>query len=194
MMTTRSQVCETSGRMCVLRMIVWLPASSRMSCAGFDDLLGIETRRRLVEDQHFRIVNDRLREADALPVAFRELPAVTVRHVVDAGLFITSSTRAALRSLEATTLSFATNVQVFPHRHFRVERRRFRQVAGAALGFDRLIEHVVTGDDGLALGGRHVAGQDAHRRGLAGAVRAEEAENFASLDLEFTSSTAVTRP
>ena len=31
MMTTRWQVCETSGRMCVLRMIVWSPASSLIS-------------------------------------------------------------------------------------------------------------------------------------------------------------------
>ena len=31
MMTTRSQVCDTSGRMCVLRTIVCVPASSLMS-------------------------------------------------------------------------------------------------------------------------------------------------------------------
>ena len=34
------------------------------------------------------------------------------------------------------------------------------------------------------LGRRHVAGQDAHRRRLAGAVRAEEAEDLAALDAE----------
>src|SRR5438874_8330049 len=32
MMTTRSHVCDTSGRMCVLRIIVCVPASSLMSC------------------------------------------------------------------------------------------------------------------------------------------------------------------
>ncbi len=32
MMTTRWQVWLTSGRMCVLRMMVWSPASSLMSC------------------------------------------------------------------------------------------------------------------------------------------------------------------
>ena len=38
---------------------------------------------RLVEDQHFGVVDERLRQADALPVALRELAAVAVRHVGD---------------------------------------------------------------------------------------------------------------
>ena len=71
--------------------------------------------------------------------------------------------------------------QVLAHGHVRIERRRFRQVAGAPLGFERLLEHVEAGDGGLALGGRHVAGDDAHRGGLAGAVGAEKSEDFARL-------------
>ena len=41
--------------------------------ACFVDLLGIESCGRLVEDQHIGIVNDRLRQPDALAIAFREL-------------------------------------------------------------------------------------------------------------------------
>ena len=37
--------------------------------ADFDDLLGIETDRRLVEDQHVRLVDQGLGQTDALPVA-----------------------------------------------------------------------------------------------------------------------------
>ena len=41
--------------------------------AGLDDLLGVEARRRLVQDQHVRVVEDGLGEADALAVALGEL-------------------------------------------------------------------------------------------------------------------------
>ena len=74
--------------------------------------------------------------------------------------------------------------QVVADGHVGIERRRFRQITGAPLGLDRLIEDVESGDDRLALGGRHVAGEDAHRRRLAGAVGAEKAENFAAFDAE----------
>ena len=100
---------------------------------------------------------------------------VALHHVLDA-------LRAARPT--ATPLIFATKSRYSATRHVGIERRRFRQVAGAPLGFDRLIEDVEPGDDRLALGRRHVAGQDAHRRRLAGAVRPEEAEDLAALDAE----------
>jgi hypothetical protein len=57
---------------------------------------------------------------------------------------------------------------------------------------DRLVEDVEPGDNGVAFRGRHVAGQDPHRRRLAGAVRSEEAEDLAALDArKLTSFTAV---
>ena len=75
-------------------------------------------------------------------------------------------------------------VEIFPDGHVGIEGRRFRQVAGAPLRFNRLVEDVEAGDNGLALGGRHVAGEDPHRRRLAGAVLSQEPENFAAFDAE----------
>jgi hypothetical protein len=49
--------------------------------ASLVDLLGVEPRRRFVEDQHFGVVDERLREADALAIALRELSARAVGHV-----------------------------------------------------------------------------------------------------------------
>ena len=43
-------------------------------------------------------------------------------------------------------------------------------------------EDVVARDDDFAVGGRHVAGDHAHRAGLACAVRTEEPENLAFFD------------
>ena len=90
--------------------------------------------------------------------------------------------RAALAG--GTPLMLATKSRYSDDRHVRIERRRLRQIAGAALGFDRLVEDVEARDDRLAFRGRHVAGQNAHGRRLARAVWAEEAENLASLDTE----------
>ena len=62
--------------------------------AGFALLLGIEAGGGLVEDQHRRVVDDRLGDADALAVAFRKLAddgvpdarrgRVRSQHLVDA--------------------------------------------------------------------------------------------------------------
>ena len=153
--------------------------------ARFDDLLRVEAGGRLVENQNFRIVKNRLREPDALPVTLRELPAVTIRHVVDAsashGVFDAASSFARGHPLD---LDPRDELKVLAHRHLRVERRRLREVSGPALGFDRLLEDVESGDDRLALSRRHVAGQDAHGRRLAGAVWSEEPEDLSALDAE----------
>ena len=81
MMITPSHTIDTSGRMWVERITVWAPASDLMSCADADDLLGIEADRRLVEDQHLGIGDERLGEAHALPVALRQPPDQPLAHV-----------------------------------------------------------------------------------------------------------------
>ena len=49
--------------------MVCVPASSLIELPRFDDLLRVQARSRLVENQDFGIVKDRLRESDTLPVA-----------------------------------------------------------------------------------------------------------------------------
>jgi hypothetical protein len=144
-----------------------------------DDLLRVEARRRLVEDEHLGIVQQRLRQTDPLPVALRELAAVASGHVGDPrALHDRPDARDAITARDA--LDARAERQVVGDGHLRVQRRRLRQVSGAALGLDGLLEHVVAGHDALALGGRHVAGQHAHRGGLAGAVRPQKPEDLAA--------------
>ena len=148
-----------------------------------DNLFGIEAGGGLVEDEHIGVVNERLREADALPVAFRQLRALSIGHVGDARAF--HHGLHALFALGDRDIFYLRDErQVFDDAHVRIERRRFGKIPGAALRLDRLIEHVEARDDGFAVRGRHIARQNPHRRRLAGAVRAEEAENLAALDSE----------
>ena len=147
--------------------------------AGLDDLLRIEAGGRLVEHEHFGLVNQRLCQSDALPVALRELAAVAVRHVSDPG-FLHHGVDAIV-DVGAHALDLRDEPQVIAHGHVGIEGRGLREISGPALGFERMIEDVVAGDRGLALSGRHVAGDDPHGGGLAGAVWAQEPENLARI-------------
>jgi hypothetical protein len=68
--------------------------------------------------------------------------------------------------------------------HVGVEGHGLGQVADRSLDVVGLVEDVEAGHPGLARRGRQVAGQNAHRRRLAGPVRAEQPPDVAGLDLE----------
>ena len=84
MMTTRWQVCDDLRKDVRAQHDRVVAGEAANQIARLDDLLRVEAGGRLVEDQHVRVVDDRLRQADALPVALRELAAVPVGHVGDA--------------------------------------------------------------------------------------------------------------
>ena len=65
-----------------------------------------------------------------------------------------------------------------------IEVGTLRHHADEALGGDLFLPDVVGADPGLAGGGADARGEDAHRGGLAGAVGAQQAEDFASADFE----------
>ena len=73
----------------------------------------------------------------------------------------------------------AVEVEVVPHRQRAVERVRLGHHADEALGQRRVGHHVDAADEGPPAGGDHPGGEHAGGRGLAGAVRAEQAEDLA---------------
>jgi len=79
---------------------------------------------------------------------------------------------------------FCHELEKRPRRHLGICRRPFGQVADATLGGSRLRLDVVAADGDAAGGCVEEARDDAHRRRLAGAVRAEESEHLARLHLE----------
>ncbi len=160
-----------------------LPAQRFDQVPDLDDLLRIQPDRRLVENQDRRVVKDRLREADALLEPFRQVPddprgdlrqAAALHRPVD------------LRShLPGRHLPDpGDEVEVGAHRHLAVERRRLGQVADPSLHLHRAVEDVVPPHPRRAGVGRHVAGENPHRRRLAGAVRPEESEDLPLVHFE----------
>jgi hypothetical protein len=75
----------------------------------------------------------------------------------------------------------------FVHAHLGVERDVFRHVADAFAHLDRISDDIVTGDADAAVGRRQVAGEDFHRRALAGAVGPEKADDLALVHMEVDS-------
>ena len=151
--------------------------------ANLVNLARVETDRRLVEHQHRRIVNQRLRQADALSIALGELAANSMRHVGEAANLEHVLERGFdLRARDVAQLR--DEAQIGLDAHVGIERRIFRQVADLAARLERLRENIESVDQHGARGRRHIAGDDAHRGGLAGAVGAEKAEDRTALGLE----------
>ena len=87
MITMREHVAATSGRMCVLRMTVCSPPSDLIRLRVSMICLRVEAAGRLVQDQHRRIAEQRLGQADALSQALGQLADLIAGAMRDARLF-----------------------------------------------------------------------------------------------------------
>ena len=146
-------------------------------------LIRIESVGGFVENQHLRIVNQRLRQADAAPETLRQGLDDLVDHRAQAQP-VDDDVAALAPQLTAQPAHVGDEVQKFADGHLTVARRPFRQIAHASLRRDRSALDVVPADRHLTLGGRNEAGDHPHGRGLAGAVGAQEAEHLSRRDAE----------
>ena len=80
MMIARVQAASTSSRMWVEKTIALFLPELADEVAHLVLLVRVEAVGRLVHDQHFRVVDQRLREAGAVPVALRERVDRLVQH------------------------------------------------------------------------------------------------------------------
>ena len=143
----------------------------------------IEAARRLVEDQHRRIVDQRLGHAQPLLHAARQAVDIVValvpqveqlQHVVDDLLPL------ALADL----VGHREEIEKLPDLHAVIHAEIVGHVAHALPHRHRVLRHAVAVDDSLAAAGLQQRGQKADRRALARAVGADEAEHLARADLE----------
>ena len=159
------------------------PGQTLDEIPGLEDLLGIEAAGRFVEDQYFRVVDDRLREADTLAVALGELAdqlRPDVLYKAARGRFF-----AALQYFFlGDPFDASHKLQVLANFHVGVQGRRFRQVADPLLDFKRLLDDIKTGDARRAFRGGHKAGEHAHRGGFSRAVRPEKTDDLPLLNRE----------
>jgi hypothetical protein len=117
--------------------------------------------RRLIEDEHIRVMDDALGKAGAVAVALGErvhaliahpMQEAEVQHAVDGLRFGRPGDAAHL----------GTEAEEAGHGHVRVERGIFRQIADAALRLLRVFEHVDAADFDAAGGRAEIARDHAH--------------------------------
>ena len=147
------------------------------------DLLGVETNRGLIENKHRRVVEQSLRQADALFVPFRQLRNNAFPDVGDADA-VHHAFHFAVELVLRYAFDLCDEAQVSRYAHFHVQRRIFRQVADPPPDIDGIFEHIESIHADGAVGCGHESGDDSHRGGFTGAVRTEESENLAFLNLE----------
>ena len=103
-------------------------------------------------------MQDGLGQTYALPVALGKLADFFVGHV-GYGAFLHGFVNARLEIRRGHSLDPADESQVFNDFHFRINRRRFRQVADALFDFHGVLPDVEAGHGSRAIGGRQEAGE-----------------------------------
>ncbi len=140
----------------------------------------VEPRERLVEHQQLRAVHERDAELDPLLVAERErLDAVARALGQPEPLEPALRGRRCLGARQAVQRGEVG--ELVEHAHLRVQAALLRHVAEAGARVE--VDRPAAPADLAAVGLEH-AEDDAHRRGLAGAVRTHEAEELPRLDRE----------
>ena len=146
-------------------------------------LVGVEAIGRLVEDQHTRIMQNRLSQADAALEALGQRLDALLQHrlqfhllhrVLDAQRFLGTAKTAHLGDEGKETT----------HAHVAVARRAFREVADLPLGLECLRLDIATQDARRAGSRREKPREHLHGGGFTGPVGAEKAQHFPWLDTE----------
>ena len=141
--------------------------------------IGIERRRRLVEQQQFRRIDQRLRQRDARLLPGGELAVWAVEEILQ--VEIVGELRDAVLQL-LDRIEAAEHGEVLPHRepHRHVDIGAFEIHPPQHLGAfrrHRMAQHL----DGTG-GRQHQPHDHGDRRGLAGAIAAEQAGDAAARD------------
>src|SRR5208337_295898 len=120
---------------------------------------------------------------DALAITLRELAANPMRHISQSADFEhVLERRVDFRARDIAKPGDEAEIGL--DAHIGIERRTFGQVADFPARLERLRKDIESVDQHGARGRRHIAGDDAHRGGLAGAVGPEKAEDGAVLGFE----------
>ena len=142
---------------------------------------GVEAGSRLIKENQFRLVDQSLRETDALHHAFGKAPetAVAMRSEADE-IEISGNTLAQLRRSQSRKA--AVKRKEFGGGEPVVETEVFGQEADFAADFD--VSERTAEDLGLAAGGFDQAEKHFNGGAFARTVGAKEAEDFSTTDLE----------
>ena len=146
-------------------------------------LVGVEAVGGLIEDQHARVMQDRLGQANAALEALGQRLDALLQHLLQLHL-LHRALHALLLLGTAKATYLGDKFKKTTHRHVAVARRTLRQITDLPLGLEGLGLNIAAEDARRAGGRREKAGKHLHGGGFAGPVGAEKAQHFPWLDLE----------
>ncbi len=124
---------------------------------------GIDARGRLVEDEHFGLVDDGDREREPLANPQRQLQGALIEIIVKAEPFDQRG-NTCLRLLRRQVEEVGMKIEVLPDGEFGIERERLRHVADPIARAHVARIEGLPEQQRLALGRRQQAGQHLHGR------------------------------
>ena len=145
-----------------------------------NDLLGIQSHCRLIQDDDLRITQKRLGKTGSLPIPLRQVADQAPRHLRHPGGFH-GLRHKPLPVFFLQFLQLSGKIQILPDRHIRIQRGNLRKITDALLCFLRLLKDIVTVDDHLSAVSREITGDDIHGRGFPGTVGSEKSVYFPRL-------------
>ena len=151
--------------------------------ADISNLIGIETRRRLVHYENVGLVKQYLRHSDALAVAFGELGDLFFQNLAER-TFAGDSIDPAVQPLAAKTSRFAEKAKQAERRHIGIKRAIFRQVTQARGACHAFAGNIETADARFTGARSKIPGKQLHCCRLACPVRSQERADLASRNAE----------
>ncbi len=143
----------------------------------------IDAGRRLVENEHVRLVHDGNGERQPLADAERQIGGKLVE-IIGKSELLDEAGEALFRLLGRQMEQPCVQVEILPHGQLGVQRERLRHVADTPARFDVAGVGRRTEQERFAFGRRQKTGEHLHGGGLAAAVGADEPEDLAALDVE----------
>ena len=141
-------------------------------------LLRVESYGRLIENDDLGIIDDRLRKADTLAVAFGQVFDQTLADTGGGGAFQRMFNRPGI-IFSGDAFQIGGKGQIFAHGHIGVHRGNLRQIADVLLCLLRLTRNIEIVDLYRSGCGGEVTRHDVHGRGFACAVGPEKAVDMA---------------
>ena len=160
-----------------------LPGEFLDQPSDLDDLKGVETRCRLIEDEDLRVVDQRLGQTRTLPEPLRELADVLLEHRFHPTL-LHDPIDARLQTGSGQAPGLSTESQVLVDLHRIVEWVRLGQITDFPPDGDGIFLHIDAINGDSPFGGCDVGSDDFHGGALTRPIGSQEAENLPISDIE----------
>ena len=147
------------------------------------DLFRIQTYRRLIQNNHFRITKNCLCKSNSLSVTFGQILDQTVFHIGNLYHFHDFFYHGFLL-IFGDFFEISNETHIFAYCHVEIKRRHLRQIADAFFCLLRFIQYVMTINGYRSLRRCYITSNHIHSRRFTSSVWPQKAVDFAFLNFK----------